>query len=107
MFRFFLRIDLDPRRFMACTCPWIAWTFPFLSLPHLTKECFFHMFKGAGLRYEIGISLKCNQLVWAFGPHPCGAIKDQRIFNSDLQPRLLQDEKKSYVIRNIQRLKCF
>lgn len=38
-----------------------------------------HKFKAAGLRYEIGLSLRTGAIVWAHGGFPCGAYPDLRI----------------------------
>ena len=37
-------------------------------------------FKGAGLRYEIGISILGGDIVWVNGPFPCGQYNDLTIF---------------------------
>jgi DDE superfamily endonuclease len=37
---------------------------------------FSHKFKGAGLRYEIGICIQTGWIVWKNGPYPCGAYPD-------------------------------
>jgi len=38
-----------------------------------------HKFKGPGLRYEIGISIASGDIVWAYGPAPCGSWSDLKI----------------------------
>lgn len=40
---------------------------------------FSHKFKHAGLRYEIGLSLRMGDIVWAHGGYPCGAYPDLKI----------------------------
>lgn len=54
-----------------------------------------HKFKGAGLRYEIGVSLLGGNIMWANGPFPCGSYPDVKIFRNELKHLLLEDE---YVI---------
>lgn len=40
---------------------------------------FSHKFKHAGLRYEIGLSLRKGEIVWAHGGYPCGAYSDLKL----------------------------
>ena len=56
------------------------------------RKWFSHKFKGPGLRYEIGLSIKDGIIVWAHGPFPCGAWPDLRIFRADLKHRLKHGE---------------
>ena len=37
-------------------------------------------FKGAGLRYEIAVSIMRGEIVWVNGPFPCGQYPDIKIF---------------------------
>jgi hypothetical protein len=41
---------------------------------------FGHKFKGAGLRYEVGLSIIGGDIVWLNGPFPCGQMNDMQIF---------------------------
>lgn len=43
------------------------------------KKWFSHKFKAAGIRYEIGISIKCGDIVWASGGLPCGEWPDEKM----------------------------
>ena len=52
-----------------------------------------HKFKGAGLRYEIGISIQGGDIVWCNGPFPCGTWSDLKIAKSELHGMLDQDER--------------
>ena len=56
------------------------------------RKWFSHKFKGPGLRYEIGLSIRDGIIVWAHGPFPCGAWTDLRIFRSNLKHRLKHGE---------------
>lgn len=44
-----------------------------------SKKWFSHKFKGAGIRYEIGISIGGGEIVWASGGLPCGDWPDLKI----------------------------
>jgi len=44
------------------------------------KKWYSHKHNGPGLRYEIGLALFSNQVVWYSGPHPCGTFSDLKIF---------------------------
>ena len=52
-----------------------------------------HKFKGAGVRYEVGICLKTGWIVWWNGAFPCGAWPDLRIARDWLVQELLPNEK--------------
>lgn len=52
-----------------------------------------HKFSGPGLRYEIGLSHNSGNIVWVYGPFPCGKWPDIKIFNSKMCT-LLQDGEK-------------
>ena len=54
-----------------------------------------HKFKGAGLRYEIAVSFKTCEVVWATGPYPCGSFSDLRIFRLRLKHLLAQSGEKA------------
>lgn len=81
---------------------------------------FSHKFKHAGLRYEIGLSLRKGYIVWAFGGFPCGAWPDLKLaresFIDFLEPneRSVADsgykDKKYFLLptdRNLERHKVF
>lgn len=50
-------------------------------------------FKGAGLRYELGVCIQTGNIVWINGPYPCGWGPDIKIFNQMLRHLLLPFEK--------------
>ena len=52
-----------------------------------------HKFGGAGLRYEIGISIEYGDIVWWNGPFPCGAFPDIKIFKQSLKHMMNYGEK--------------
>ena len=66
------------------------------------RACYSHKFHGAGLRYEIGISVFNANIGWLFGPFPCGFHSDLRNYKMALNRKLLQGER---VIAN-GRYKC-
>ena len=51
-----------------------------------------HKHRGAGLRYEIAISISTSYIVWVNGPFPCGSFPDLRIFRRNLKSILENDE---------------
>lgn len=52
-----------------------------------SRHWYSHKLHGAGLRYEIGVSLQ-GYIVWANGPFPCGQYPDVKIFREALKARL-------------------
>ncbi len=52
-----------------------------------------HKFKGAGIRYEIGLNIKTGDIVWANGGYPCGRWPDLKIARDLLIHKLGTDEK--------------
>ena len=52
------------------------------------RKFYSHKFKGAGLRYEIGVCIKTGHIVWYHGPFPCGAFPDIKIFRLKLKTHL-------------------
>ena len=58
-----------------------------------SKKWFSHKFKGPGLRYEIGISIKKGDIVWIAGPYICGKWNDLEIFKNGLIHQLDENER--------------
>ena len=59
-----------------------------------SKRWFSPKFKGAGLRYEIGISILGGDIVWVNGPFPCSQYPDIAIFmNHGLKDMLEENER--------------
>lgn len=58
-----------------------------------SKKWFSHKFKGAGLRYEIAVSLQKGHIVWVHGPFPCGSYPDISIFRQSLKHYLGKNER--------------
>ena len=52
-----------------------------------------HKFKGAGLRYEIGVCITSGEIVWAYGGVPCGAWPDVKLARSCIVDALDEGEK--------------
>lgn len=50
-------------------------------------------FKSAGLRYEVGLSLHCENILWVHGPFECGLYNDQKLFNIGLKHLIKENEK--------------
>lgn len=50
-------------------------------------------FKGAGLRYEVAVSIQSGDIVWYHGPFPCGRMPDIRIYRLSLKNMLGPGEK--------------
>ena len=59
-----------------------------LTCPSCQKSCRPYKFKGAGLRYEVGVSIQMGHVVWVNGPYPCGRWPDIKIFREDLKHML-------------------
>ena len=57
------------------------------------KKWFSFKFRGAGLRYEIGICIRRGRIVWTHGPFPAGPHTDLKIFRAALRKVLRQNEK--------------
>lgn len=61
--------------------------------PHpFSPRWFSHKFNGAGLRYEVGVSINHEDIVWINGPFPCGEFNDLSIAREELIYRLDADE---------------
>ena len=54
---------------------------------------YLHKFKGAGVRYEIGVAISTGWIVWANGPYACGEWPDQKIANHLLKRMLDRGER--------------
>jgi hypothetical protein len=60
--------------------------------PFSKKWCS-HKFLGAGLRYEIGLSIDRGDIVWVNGPFQCGKWPDISIFRFSLRSFLDENER--------------
>jgi len=58
-----------------------------------SRKWYSHKFEGAGLRYEIAVSIKKGYIVWVNGPYPCGSYPDISIFRHALKHYLEKDER--------------
>ena len=61
---------------------------PIMEPSPFIPSWFSHKINRAGLRYELGLSGRKANIVWANGPFPCGAFSDVRIFRTRLKPLL-------------------
>lgn len=52
-----------------------------------------HKTHGPGIRYEVGVSLQCGDVVWVNGPFPCGSYPDLKIARLMVVHKLLPNEK--------------
>jgi hypothetical protein len=52
-----------------------------------------HKFKGAGLRYEVGVCIQTGWICWTNGPYPCGEWQDLTISRGSLIYFLQKGEK--------------
>ena len=57
------------------------------------KKWWSHKINAAGLRYEIGISLDTGDIVWVYGPFPCGSNPDVSIFRKGMKLELCENER--------------
>ena len=48
-----------------------------------------HKFNGAGLRYEVEVSIEGGNIIWVHGPFPFGKYSDLRIFRLQMKTSLL------------------
>ena len=51
-----------------------------------------HKFKGAGLRYEVGVAIATGWIVWVFGPFPCGACNNLGVARTMVQTMMETDK---------------
>ena len=57
------------------------------------SKWFSHKFKGAGLRYEVGVCIQTGNICWVNGPFPAGSWSDLKIFKAKLANHLPPGEK--------------
>jgi len=57
------------------------------------KWWYSHKFKRSGVRYEVGVSIKCGDIVWIKGPLPCGEWPDIKMFRDALIHYLDENER--------------
>jgi len=50
-------------------------------------------FKGAGVKYEVAVSIQSNDICWVYGPFPAGAWHDKTVFRHRLKQLLRHSEK--------------
>lgn len=66
------KISVDGTDFRICNVKpfWTGW--------------YSHKFKGPGLRYEVAVAIQSSNIVWTYGPFPCGRFPDITIFRRKL-----------------------
>ena len=57
-----------------------------------SRVCYSHKFKGAGLHYEVVVSILNGDIVWIHGPFECGLWPDIKIFSNSLMSHLGNSE---------------
>ena len=57
---------------------------PYPFVKETSKIWYSHKFKGPGVCYEIGVSIKRGDIVWYNGPFPCG-VPDINIFRASMR----------------------
>lgn len=95
-----MQIDMELRLLdgRGCTIPNVYMSVDGTDCPIREPEPFStqwysHKMNGAGLRYEVAVSVNGGDIVWVAGPYPCGAYPDLRIYRDQLKRRLLPTEK--------------
>jgi hypothetical protein len=66
--------------------------FRILEPAPFNPKWFSHKFKGAGVRYEVAVSISTGWIVWVNGPFPCGDYPDLRIVREALVSKLFNWE---------------
>lgn len=62
-------------------------------MKNISKVWYSHKFKGPGVKYEIGLSIRGGDIVWVNGPYPCGMYPDEEIMKLGLLHFLEKDER--------------
>jgi hypothetical protein len=65
---------------------------PIREPTEFSSRWYSHKFRGAGLRYELGICIQSGWVVWKNGPFPCGLFPDTKIVKRALVLELLPGE---------------
>ena len=60
------------------------------------SKFFSNKFNHAALRYELGVALYSNNIVWATGPHLPGKKNDIKIFRQELKHALLANREMAF-----------
>lgn len=66
---------------------------PILEPSPFRSICYSHIFKSAGIRYQLGISVGSWCIAWLNGGFPCCANLVLNTFRSEMKNCLLQNEK--------------
>ena len=57
------------------------------------RELYSFKFNGAGLKYEIGVSIRGGNIVWVYGGVPCGEYSDLTLAREAIVHRLSPHER--------------
>jgi hypothetical protein len=68
------------------------WTDRRVNLVTCNPKWYLHKFKGSGVGYEIAVCIQTGDIVWCYGPFPCGRWPNKKIFNHKLKDMLDNDE---------------
>ena len=66
---------------------------PIQEPQNFNKKWWSHKLNGAGVRYELGVSLDTGDIVWVHGPYPCGSNPDVTVFRKGMKTVLDNEER--------------
>lgn len=66
--------------------------FQVLNYLPFCKRWFSHKFRGPGVRYEVALNIRTGDIVWIYGPSPCGSHSDLVIFREAMKTELDKGE---------------
>ncbi len=74
---------------VSAKLPWTGQTVPSQEPSPFNPKWFSHKFKGAGVRYEVGVCIQTGWIVWVNGPFLCGRYPDLPIAREKVVNKLL------------------
>jgi DDE superfamily endonuclease len=90
--KFDKRIETDGANRWRCMMTIDGTDFRIQEPTPFSSKWYSHKFKGPGLRYKVGLSIRGGDIVHINGPFECGTWNDITIFRNDLMHKLLQNE---------------
>ncbi len=63
----------------SCFCSLDGLDLPILEPTPFSPKWFSHKFRGAGVRYEIALNIRTEDIVWTNGGYPCGEFPDLKV----------------------------
>jgi len=81
------------RSFMNCYVSIYGTDFRISEPLPFNKKWFSHKFRGAGLRYEVGLCIESGLRAWCYGTFPVGSWPDLKIFEHGLLHIMEEGEK--------------